>query len=154
MDTSPDDCYKKAKGYALRLFKLRPRSSVELTDKMRGKGYPPDIVERVFQDMKAWGYIDDEAFTRAWIQGRLKKYGYRRIALELGDKGIPKDLIGSTWESLKDDWDEESVIREIAVRRARVCRDVEPMKRKKRVMDYLARRGFNLSLINKVVREL
>ena len=154
MDTSSDDQYRKAKGYALRLFKLRPRSTAELAEKMRGKWYPPDIIERVISDMKAWGYLDDGAFTKAWLQGRLKRYGYRRIALELVDKGIPKELIASTWEELKQDIDEESIVREIALRRDRVYRDVEPLKRRKRLMDYLARRGFNLSLINKVIREL
>jgi regulatory protein len=104
--------------------------------------------------MTAWGYLNDEAFTKAWFQGRLKRYGFRRIALELSDKGIPKDLIQSTWEGLKDDVDEETIVREIALRRARLSRDVQPLKRRKRVMDYLARRGFNLSLINKVIREL
>jgi regulatory protein len=154
MDTNSTDQYSKAKGYALRLFKLRPRSTAELAEKMRGKGYPPDIIERVTSDMKAWGYLDDGAFTKAWLQGRLKRYGFRRIARELADKGIPKDLVQSTWEELRTDVDEEAIVREIALRRVRVYKGLHPLKRKKRMMDYLARRGFSLGMIVKVVREL
>ena len=72
-----EDVLKKAKGYALRLFKLRPRSSYELAEKMRSKGYPEDIITRTREDSLAAGLLDDDIFARLWMQSRLKKYGLR-----------------------------------------------------------------------------
>ena len=109
----------KALGYAHRLLKLRPRSKAELVKKMRSKAYPEDTVARVVDGLESSRHLDDEAFAKAWVQGRMKKYGFRRIALELSDKGIPKELIQSTWGCLKNDVDEESVVRAIALKRVR-----------------------------------
>jgi len=144
----------KAKGYALRLFKLRPRSTQELIDKMRGKGYEAAVIEGVVNDLTAWGYIDDVAFAKAWLQGRLKRYGLRRLAIELTQKGISKEIINRVWEVAREDHDEESLVRTIALRRWNVYKGLEPLKRKKRVFDYLTRRGFSSGVINKVIRDL
>jgi regulatory protein len=144
---------KKAKAYALRLFKLRPRSTAELIDKLRGKAYETEVIECVVNDLKA-GYLDDQTFAKAWMQGRLKRYGLRRISIELTRKGISKDLISSVWNDAKQDFDEESTVRAIAQRRWNVYQSVEYLKRKKRVSDYLTRRGFSPDVISKVIREL
>ncbi len=144
----------KALGYAHRLLKLRPRSTAEIIGKMRGKSYPEETIARIVDCLETSGHLDDEAFAKAWVQGRMKKYGFRRITLELSDKGIPKELIQSTWGCLKNDVDEESVVRAIALKRVRAYQGRHPLKRKKLVMDYLARRGFNLDVIGKVIRDL
>lgn len=151
-----EDVFKKARGYALRLFKLRPRSTGELAQKLRLKAYDEEIVAKVVAQCDKGGLLDDRAFARAWLYSRLKKYGFRRVSRELLQKGIPKDLIDTVWEEARDDYDEEALVREIALRRfaSREQKDVAPVKRKKRVMDYLARRGFNSGIINKVIRQL
>ncbi len=148
------DMLKKAKGYALRLFKLRPRSCVELAEKMRGKGYEDEVISRVRADFIAMGYLDDDAFAKAWMQSRLKKYGLRRVMRELSDKGIAKDKIESLKEAGREEYDEAAVVRGIVERRLRIYNNIEPLKRKRRLMDYLLRRGFGLESVNKVLRAL
>ncbi len=151
-----NDEFKKGLAYAFRLFKLRPRSTGELTEKLRLRDYDEEIVAKVVAQCDKAGFLDDRAFARVWLCSRLKKYGLRRVSRELLQKGIPKDLIDTVWEETRDDYDEEALVREIAMRRfgSREQKDVAPLKRKKRVMDYLARRGFNLGIINKVIRQL
>jgi len=149
-----EELMKKAKGYALRLFKLRPRSEAELISKLRNKGYTAEISLKLTEELKALGYIDDVAFAKCWMQGRLKKYGYSRVARELGEKGISKDTMAALWESFKPEYDEESLVRSLAQRRIRLGTVVDPLKRKKRIFDYLVRRGFSLASINKVIRDL
>ncbi|MBF0122040.1 MAG: regulatory protein RecX [Candidatus Omnitrophica bacterium] len=120
------------------------------------KGYEIDLVEKVVSACLGAGLLDDSAFAKAWFQSRLKKYGFRRVSRELVDKGIPKDVINTVWEQVRGDYDEETLVRQIAERRffSREQKDTPVLKRKKRVMDYLARRGFNLSIISKVIRQL
>jgi len=72
---------------------LRPCSTGELKDKFKLKGYPPEVADKVMADLAACGMLDDAAFARAWMQSRLKKYGFRRVARELADKGIAKELV-------------------------------------------------------------
>ncbi len=153
MDT---DQFKKARGYVLRLFKLRPRSTGELKKKLQMKGYEGEIIEKIISECAMSGLLDDSAFAKAWLQSRLKKYGFRRVSRELAEKGITKELIDTVWQDAREDYDEEALVRQIAERRffSREQKDIPLLKRKKHVMDYLARRGFNLGIINKVIRQL
>ena len=155
MPLEDTDVVKKAKGYALRLLKLRPRSSAELARKMADKGFDALLARQVIDDLTRLGFLDDEAFARAWLQYRLNKpMGFRRIAQELVEKGISKDAIRAHWDVVKESYDELEVVRMLAQKRARQYNNVDPLKRRKRVMDYLARRGFQLDIIMKVIRDI
>lgn len=151
---SLDEINKKARGYALRLFKFRPRSEAELKDKLLQHGYSPEVSALVVGEFKTLGFVDDAAFARAWLQSRLKKYGYRRVSLELLRLGLAKDLIAAAWAQIRGDYDELAIARDIAGRRVRLYKGLPVVKSKKRLMDYLARRGYSAETINKVVKEL
>ncbi len=144
----------KAKGYALRLFKLRPRSIQELRDKLAGRKYPPGVVDQIVRSCTAQGLLDDGAFARVWVQGRIKRYGRRRLELELAQKGVSEEISGALWQEGCLDHDEETTARELAQRRLILYKLVDPLKKKRRVMEYLARRGFSTGTINKVLKEL
>ena len=145
----------KAKSYALRLLKLRPRATGELIQKLELKGYAHAAIDPLIDELTRAGFLDDAAFALAWMRSRLNRpHGLRRITRELSDKGIDRDLIQSSWEDLRQDYDELNVVRALAQKRLNAYPNIDPMKRKKRVMDYLARRGFNLDTIMKVIKEL
>jgi regulatory protein len=146
---------KKAKGYALRLLKLRPRSTAEISRKMADKGYEQAIISEVIDGLARMGFIDDAAFAKAWLQYRLNRpMGFRRVERELIEKGIAKDVIRGHWAEVKENYDELEVVRALAKKRARQYNNIDPLKRKKRVMDYLARRGFQLDVMMKVIKEI
>lgn len=138
-----DEIKIKAKGYALRLFKLRPRSAAELLVKLKVRGFPAEVSLGLVDDLTRMGYIDDAAFARLWMQGRLKKYGIRRIERELADKGILKATIDRLKDELRAEDEEIDTARELAGRRIRLYAALPVLKRKKRMMDYLTRRGFS-----------
>src|SRR3989339_41668 len=94
-DQEPGRILKKAKGYALRLFQSRPRTESELKDRLLEKGYPVEASLTVIGEFKTLGLVDDQAFAKLWFQSRLRKYGYRRVARELADKGVLNEIIGS-----------------------------------------------------------
>jgi regulatory protein len=155
MLTEDAEVVKKAKGYALRLLKLRPRSRGELSSKMSGKGYGQAIIIDVLDALTQMGFIDDAAFAKAWLQYRLNRpMGFRRVERELIEKGITKDVIRGHWAEVKANYDELEVVRALAKKRVRQYNNIDPLKRKKRVMDYLARRGFQLDVIMKVIKEI
>jgi regulatory protein len=148
--------FQKAKGSALRLLKLRPRSIKELRDRLLLKKYPVDVVEKIIGEFLASELLDDAAFAKAWVNWRLsgRPVGLRRISQELRDKGISKEVVDGLISVAKDDFDEEAVVTAIAGKRMeqRAQKSVPFIKRKKRVMDYLLRRGFSASVVSKVIR--
>jgi regulatory protein len=152
------DLLRKAKSSALRLLKLRPRSTKELRDRLQQKKFPSDIVEKVISELVGSELLDDEAFAKAWVNWRLsgKPVGLRRIAQELKDKGIDREVSDGLIAAAKEDFDEYAVVKVIAERRIqqRAQRSVPFLKRKKRVLDYLLRRGFSVDVVSKVIRDI
>jgi regulatory protein len=146
---------KKAKSYALRLLKLRPRSAAEIRGKMADKGHAAAAIDATVEALTQAGLLDDAVFAKAWMRSRLNRpMGLRRVSRELMDKGISKDLVRAAWDELKEDYDELDVVCRLANKRAAKYNNIDPLKRKKRVMDYLARRGFQLDAIMKAIRAL
>jgi regulatory protein len=139
-------------------LKLRPRSVKELRDRLQQKSYSPDVIDRVIHDLTDAELLDDGSFAKAWVQWRLsgRPVGLRRIAQELKDKGISKEVIDGLIAGARDDFDEEAVVRSIAEKRMgqRAQKDVPFLKRKKRILDYLLRRGFSADVVSRVIRGL
>lgn len=146
--------FQKAKGYVLRLLKLRPRTRLECLQKMAGKKISPDVAFEVVRSMESSGLIDDVAFSRLWLQSRLSKYGMRRLLKELEQKGISRDQAVLSGSTALPEYDELIVARRIAQKRSVVYREIDPLKQKKRLFDYLTRRGFSQQTINQVLKDI
>ena len=146
---------QSAQAAALRFLKIRPRSIVELKEKLQIKGFSSTDIETTVVDLLASGLLDDRAFTKSWINYRLARpFGFRRIILELKDKGIDPDIIGQAIEEARGSVNTESVALDLAQRRWQRLPAIEPVKKKKRVMDFLLRRGFDTDIVMKVLKKL
>ncbi|MEI8011910.1 MAG: regulatory protein RecX [Candidatus Omnitrophota bacterium] len=150
--TAPDGMHeKKAQGYALRLLKFRPRSTDEVRRKMLGKGYPALLIENVIAGLVRTGLLDDPAFTRAWLSCRLQRpMGLRRVTQELKDKGISAEIVQKEWDQLRTDYNEFEMVAAVVQKRIGRYSDLDPVKRNRRMTDYLLRRGFSADVIYKV----
>ena len=99
--------------------------------------------------------LDDRAFTKSWISYRLARpFGFRRIIQELKIKGIDQEIIDQAFGELEGNYSPEKTALELAQRRWQRLPAIDPVKKKKRVMDFLLRRGFDASLVIKVIKLL
>ncbi|HEV7952300.1 MAG TPA: RecX family transcriptional regulator [Candidatus Saccharimonadales bacterium] len=138
--------YARALEYCL----MRPHSSREVRDylyrKTRDtrtkdgnvkKGVAPEMTQRVFDRLVDKGYIDDEKFTRYWVENRnlTKGASQRKMQAELRSKGIESSIIDKYLaESTRND---ESEIEKIIVKKRNRYPDDQ------KLMQYLARQGFS-----------
>lgn len=103
--------------------------------------------DRVFSRLVERGYIDDEKFTRFWVENRNQTKGtsIRKIRAELRAKGVESSVIESViGESERTDDDElKKVLRK---KRARY-----PDEQK--LIMYLARQGFSYDDIKTALRD-
>lgn len=97
--------FEDAKEKALCLLDIRIHSSLELKQKLIKKGVEPDIAEAVIEDLTEYSIIDDREYARIFAQHLVenKKFGKRRIKLELGQKGIDSGIISDTLDELETD---------------------------------------------------
>jgi regulatory protein len=146
--------YARALEYCL----MRPHSSREVRDylyrKTRDtrtksgemkKGVSPQITERVFDRLVEKGYIDDEKFTRYWVENRslTKGASRRKLQAELQAKGVERAVIERQLaDSVRTDEDELAKV--IAKKRNRYPDD-------QKFMQYLARQGFSYDDIKRAL---
>jgi regulatory protein len=150
--------FGKAYARALEYCLMRPHSAKEMRDylyrKTRDvrtktgemkKGIAPEITTRVFERLVEKGYIDDEKFTRYWVENRnlTKGASKRKLTAELRSKGVDQSTIDHFLvESSRSDDDE--IIKIITKKRARYPDD-------QKLMQYLARQGFNFDDIKQAL---
>lgn len=147
---------KRARDYAHLLLKFRPRSVDEVRKKLIKRGFAEYIIDEVVEDFRQHRLLDDRKFAKMWVQDRLslKPMGRLRLRLELKAKGLDgTDIEEAVSEAMKDT-DEYELARPIAFRRLRLMGSIDKLKRKKRVWDFLMRRGFTYDVVDKVVREV
>jgi len=146
---------KSVKAAALRFLKIRPRSIGELKEKLVLKGFSSMDIETTVSDLMASGSLDDRAFTKSWINYRLARpFGFRRIIQELKAKGIDPEIIDQAVAQIKGSYDPQAVALELARRRWQRLPDIDPAKKKKRVLDFLLRRGFEVDIVISVLKKL
>ena len=143
------------KAAALRFLKIRPRSIAELREKLVDKNFSSTEIETTLHDLTVSGLLNDRAFTKSWINYRLARpFGFRRIIQELKAKGIDPEIIEQAVGEVKESYAPEDVAMDLAQRRYQRLPNIDPVKKKKRVLDFLLRRGFETSIAMKVLRKL
>lgn len=145
----------RAREYVFRLLKSRMRTEHEIFERLKKKNFSERIIGQVISYFKKLGFINDKEFANLWLSSRLKKpLGFRRLGYELRQKGLKNNLIEKSVNKLKKDYDESSIVRQLAIQRLKRLRGLEPIKIKRRLFSYLAGRGFSLDVIIEVLRSI
>ena len=128
---------------AVRLLEHRPYARKDLARRLAMKGHPPAAVETALDRAAALGYLDDERFARHFVQSRSAKgRGPSRLRRELSVQGVAGPVIDRVLgEELAEGWSAEAV-QALAEKRARQLQSVPRPDRIRRIVAYLARRGF------------
>lgn len=146
---------QEARRYAFLLLKFRLRSEKELALRLRQKKFPEEVIRDTICFLKDKRFIDDRIFAKGWVVSRLKRpFGLRRIRQELVQKGLGKEIIEETFAQVKEGYDEDSIVRQLAEQRFSKLKSMEPLKAKARVYAYLMRRGFSADTIRNAVGEV
>ncbi len=150
--------YEKLLGAAIRFVSFRPRSEKELRDfcrktLKRHHTTAPIVIEKVLTRLTEYGYVDDVKFVEWWAGQRasFKPKGRRAVTVELRAKGIPKEAIEAYFLSSNDAPDDLALARK-AVGRKLVLWEALPLQaKKKKLYDFLYRRGFDADVVGRVV---
>ncbi len=143
---------KEAFDKLVKYLAVAPRSEKECKERLYQKGYHKDEVEFALAKAKKYRYIDDEAYVKIFLSQYTKKYGLKKIAYKLAtEKGISKELID---RYVVDEGDSElEKCREFAEKYIQK-KQIEGKAGAGKVSQYLYQRGFEYSVINKVISSL
>ncbi len=151
---SVDKAKLKEKAYHLLAF--RPRSEKEMRQKLRLKGAGNKLIEQVLEELKQKGLINDQKFAQSWAESRIfnRPMGKFLLRRELMQKGIKKETIEGVIEKAYSEEDEVELARSLLQRKVRTFKNLEDTKTKKRMMDFLLRRGFSYEVVRQAIKGL
>ena len=147
------DASEAAYQKATRLLDYRPRTEMEIRQKLQQKGFEAEEIESVVRRLKNANLVADEQFARMWIENRNESHprSQRMIRYELRNKGISEQIIDN---ALTESEQDSELAMKAASRYARRLNSVDRQAFQKRLSAYLARRGFSYGTIAPVVRDL
>lgn len=137
---------------ALRLLSYRPRSEREIRDRLTKKGVRQEVRDATLARLREIGLIDDEAYARAFVEsrGRASPRARRLIASELRTKGVGRQVA----DEAAADLDEREAAHRAAARRARSLTRVSFAEFRRRLGDFLVRRGFDYEMAEETVSQI
>jgi len=130
---------------ALRILTRRDHSQAELREKLADKGFDAELVHTTLQRCIELGYLDDAryALNRATVlmnQGRAVGH---KILADLRQRGISKELALQALAAAREACDEDALLADLLARRFPDFNyNTAPAKEKRRVVNFLQRRGF------------
>jgi len=143
-----DRCFNAA----TRFLSYRPRSESELIERLHRRGFDNDTVNAVITKLKKRGLVDDKAFAQFWRDSResFSPRSQQLIRLELRQKGIAPNIIDQVVNSINDD---DSAYRAALAKARRLpLSDFQSFRR--RLGEFLKRRGFGYGVINHIVKRV
>jgi regulatory protein len=137
---------------ALNYLSLRPRSEVELRDRLHRRGFSSEIIEIIVCRLKEQGMVDDSAFAQFWKENRESFSPRSRwlTGAELRQKGISSDII----EEVVGTIDEADSAYRAGLSKARSLSRADYEVFRRRLGSYLKRRGFSYSVTENTVKKI
>ncbi len=142
---------KRAKLRAMHLLNVMARTEDGLRQKLVQNGYPQIAVEEAIKYVKSFGYIDDEAYIRNFIEYRKDKKSRKEIEALLVQKGMNGELADTVLEDIYEEHSDLSALEEI-VRKKRWNFEEADEKERQKMYGYLLRKGFKYSDIRQVLQ--
>ena len=135
---------ERALGYLAR----REHTRQELARKLAASCEDGDEIEALLDDFAKRGWLSEARYVDMVVQARQGKFGSRRIAHELREKGVSEESIAAAVTEVRDG-ELESARAVWAKKFGSLPADA---KEKARQMRFLASRGFGQETIYKVMR--
>lgn len=153
--TDEERCYAAA----LRLLGYRWRATEELRRKLRDREFTPALIEPTLERLAAEGWLDDERFAAEYARSRAKKRGRIRIARELQELGVAREVATRAAADVIESEDERLLVQNACRKRIRILDrrgdadfDDEGEGRRK-LIGYLLQLGYDYAVVREVAGE-
>lgn len=152
------DCIHRAKAKALHYLSYRARSEEEVRRKLQRSGFDETVCGQVLIRLRELGYINDADYALTYARGRFEygNYGPNRIRYDLKKRGVNDQNIEEALAAVFRDEDGlVNKVREQAAKRwVHLAREGDLYKRRRKLFDFLFRRGFPYDVIREAVEEI
>jgi len=133
----------------LRYAALRPRTEWEVSFYLERKDASPALIPIILNKLSIIGLIDDKRYAESFINDRrlLRPSSRRKIIMDLKRKRVSEEVIRAALEGTESD--EDAALRSVINKKRQQSKYQDNVK----LMQYLARQGFNYDDIKRVLAE-
>ena len=144
--------------YALNLLSARAYTTRNLRRKLVQKEFAPAVIESAMERLVSSGLLDDRRYASEFARQRLvvSSVSVRRVEQELARKGIARDVAKDATAAVVDEEEVDTVgsMERVARKKLALLGDLDPAVKRRRLFGFLARRGFELDDIRRVIDQL
>jgi regulatory protein len=147
-----EDAKERAFQQALLFLSYRARSESEIRKNLLKHEIPEAAIEQTLERLRQDGLANDDQFAQAWVENRntFRPRSRRMMAMELKQKGLAEEAI----QSAIQDVDDEASAYEAAHKRATRYKGLEWNDFRRKLSEFLARRGYTYGVIAPVVTRI
>jgi regulatory protein len=147
-----EDARERAFQQAMLFLSYRARSESEIRKNLVKHEIPESVIDLTLERLRQDGLANDNEFAQAWVENRstFRPRSRRMMAMELRQKGLDDESMHSALKNV----DDEPLAYEAAKKRATRFNDLEWSEFRKKLSEFLARRGFSYSVIAPVVTRI
>lgn len=156
--TKEDWLLTNCKEHSLYLIANTPKTEKQLRDKLKkNKKYNEEIIEKTIEFLKKYNYINDEEFTKRYIEIYSSKKTKREIEQKLYIKGVNRNIIKNALEEKENLFDEMAIGEKLLLKKLnKFDLDNFDIKDKQKIFSFLMRKGISIdtieSLLNKYLK--
>jgi len=147
-----------AYNYALNLLSARPYAIKALHRKLLQKEYSAADADDAIRRLVDNGLLNDEKYAEQYARSKMLSTGAskRRLTQDLYRKGIKGDVATSAIANViaDEEIDTAAIIEQVARKKLAQLGDLEPLVLRRRLFGFLARRGYDVDEIKRVVSSL
>jgi regulatory protein len=147
-----EDSREWAYQQAMLFLSYRARSEKEIRQNLRKHEMAEGVIDETIERLRKAGLANDNEFAQAWVENRntFRPRSRRALAMELRQKGLDDETIHSATSGV----DEDALAYEAAQKKVGRFKSLEWNDFRKKLSEFLARRGFPYSVIAPTVTRL
>ncbi|MCX2680508.1 regulatory protein RecX [Galbibacter sp. EGI 63066] len=155
MRHTPSYTVEEAKRKLENYCAYQERCHKDVVKKLKGMNMIPIAIDTIIAHLLEHNFLNEERFAKSYARGKfnIKKWGRRRIVMELKARNISKYNIQSALKEISDS-DYYNTLDELAKKRASQITETNIYKKKKKLADYLLYRGWESHLVYEKIKEL
>jgi regulatory protein len=143
---------EKAYQQAMLFLSFRARSEAEIRRNLEKHEFSPTVVDETIERLRQDRLVNDGEFAQNWVANRseFRPRSRRALTVELKRKGLTEAAIRSATEAV----DEEALAYAAAQKRVHRLEGTDWQTFRKKLGEFLARRGFSYDIIAPTVKRL
>ena len=147
---------ERAKSRAINYISGKLKTKYEVRLKLKENGFAEDVIDEVLDILEKEEYLNDKVYCEIFIEDKkkLNGYGKNKIKSLLIQKGISKNIFEDFLNEFEYDEEFDNALKMGIKRLNLLSNEEDNFKKRQKIINYLAYRGFGFDVINDVLKEI